>query len=125
MEVETFSRDGGIGEHTLPPYTTTAKIITRLQNKYHPELSGNPAVWKSDNQGFKEATFIQMGRRAETQRGTEKWSGTERQWKGQPHIHLWIITRKDTLGTRNASRRPDCPVQGSRAGKINPRNFWL
>ena len=36
---------------------------TRLQNKYHPESSENRAVWKSNNQRFKEATFIQMGRR--------------------------------------------------------------
>ena len=34
-----------------------------LQNKCHLELSENQAVWKPDNQGFEEATFIQMGRR--------------------------------------------------------------
>ena len=28
-------QDGDVGKHTLPPHTTTEKITTRLQNKYH------------------------------------------------------------------------------------------
>ena len=55
--------DGGIGKHILPPHTTTAKITTRLQKKYHPDSSENRSVWKSDNQIFKDATFIQTGRK--------------------------------------------------------------
>ena len=39
------------------------KITTKLQNNYHPETSENHAVWKSDNQGIKEVTFTQMGKR--------------------------------------------------------------
>ena len=69
----TSGHDAGIGEWTLPPCTTTAKITTRLQNKYHPDSSENQAIWKSDNQGFKEATFTQtcrMGGDTEAQRGT-------------------------------------------------------
>ena len=38
------SQYGGIGKHTLPPCTTTEKITTRPQNKYHPEPSENQAV---------------------------------------------------------------------------------
>ena len=37
----TSGQDGGVGKHGLPPYTTTTKITTRLQNKYHPESSEN------------------------------------------------------------------------------------
>ena len=74
MYSETSSQDGGISKHTLPPHTTTEKITTRPQNKYHPAPSENRAVWKSNHQGFKEATFIQMGRR-----GREAW----RQWCGE------------------------------------------
>ena len=87
----TSSQDGGVDKHTLPPRTTTAKITTRLQNKYHPDLSANQAVWKSNIQVFKEAIFIQMGRRGrdtdmcreawrdgEVQRGSEMWSSTDR-----------------------------------------------
>ena len=79
----------------MPPCTTTAKITTRLQNNYHPALSENQAVWKSNNQRFKEATFIQMGRRSgdaeklrEVQGGGEVRGGREAQrgrnveWRG-------------------------------------------
>ena len=59
------AQNGDRGKKASPPHTTTAKITVRLQNKYHSASSGNQAVWKSDNQGFKEATFIQMGRRGE------------------------------------------------------------
>ena len=53
--------DGGIGRHTLPPCATTQRITTISPKKQQPELSENQAVWKSDNQGFKEATFILKG----------------------------------------------------------------
>ena len=69
--MRTSSQDGGVGEHSSPPHTTTAKITTNLQNNYHLELSENQAVWKSNNQGIKEITFIQIDRRggdAEKQR---------------------------------------------------------
>ena len=54
----TSGQDEGVGKHALPCYTATEKITTRLKNKYHPEPSENRAVWKSNNQGFKEATLI-------------------------------------------------------------------
>ena len=58
----TPSQDGGLGKHGSPPRTTTAKITTQLRNNYHPELSENWAVWKFNNQGIKEGTFIQTSR---------------------------------------------------------------
>ena len=59
----TSGQDGGAGKHGLPPCTTTAKNMTKLQNNHHPEWSENQAEWKSDNQGIKEVTFIQTDRR--------------------------------------------------------------
>ena len=35
----------------------------QFKNKKQPELTENQTVLKSDNQGFKEDTFIQTGRR--------------------------------------------------------------
>ena len=35
----------------------------QFKNKKQPELTENRTVWKSDNQGDKEETFIQTGRR--------------------------------------------------------------
>ena len=56
---QTSGQGGGIGKHTSPLHTTIAKNIATVQNKYHPELSENQAVWTSNNQGSKEITFIQ------------------------------------------------------------------
>ena len=65
-----------------------SKNTTRLQNKYYPDLSENRAVWKSDNQGFKEATVMQMGGvggDAELQSSIERHRVRNR----QSHIHMW------------------------------------
>ena len=35
----------------------------QFKNKKQPELTQNQTVWKSDNQGDKDETFIQTGRR--------------------------------------------------------------
>ena len=120
----TSGQDGGIGKHDLSPYTTTAKITTRLQNKYHPESSENRVVWKSNNQGIKEVMFIQTGRR-----GRERHGEVQRDvdtWNGQSHTHVqWINIGRDTLGVRDTSPRPYHPTQGSSTKKVSPYNFWL
>ena len=56
--MRTSGQGGGVGKQASPLCTSIAKTTATLQNKYHPELSENRAVWKADNQGFKEATFI-------------------------------------------------------------------
>ena len=56
----TSSQDGGVGRHTVPPHTTNRRITTIKKKKT--ELTENRTIWKSDNQGVKEATFIQTGR---------------------------------------------------------------
>ena len=61
MKTITSGQDGDIGRHTLPPHATTERITTVSQNKWQLELSENQAVCKSNNQGFTEATFFQMG----------------------------------------------------------------
>ena len=39
------------------------KDDNKFKNKNQPELTENRTVWKSDNQGIKEETFIQTGTR--------------------------------------------------------------
>ena len=56
-------QDGDIGRYTLLPHTTKRKTTTNLKTKKQPELPENQTVWKSDNQGVKEETFIHTGRR--------------------------------------------------------------
>ena len=69
------SQDGSAGKDGWPPgsppCTITAKITIELQNNYHPEPLENRAQWKSDNQGIKEITSIQMGRRS---REVDTWN---------------------------------------------------
>ena len=76
-----------------------AKITTRLQNKYHGDLSENQAVWQSDNQVLKEATFIQMDRSGgnsetcrEVQKVGEEEGGMETESdKGRHGDMVWLI----------------------------------
>ena len=63
------------------------KDKNKFKNKKQPELPGNWTAWKSDNQGVKEETFIQTGRRVRDghpgQRGCRA--------RGQlvvPHLHV-------------------------------------
>ena len=49
----TSCRDGDVGEHSLSPHTTIAKNTTRLQNKFHPELSDNRAMWNPTSRDLK------------------------------------------------------------------------
>ena len=65
-------------------------------------------MWKSDNQGIKEVTFIQRGRRG----------GDVETQNGRSNTHVWWIKiRMDIAGW--------IPAQGSSSKKINPHNFWL
>ena len=48
--------------HTLCLFTQPKKG-QQFKNKKHPELTENRTVWKSDNQGDKEETLTQTGRR--------------------------------------------------------------
>ena len=60
-------------------YIDTLRLLIQPQelqftSKQHPELPENGIVWKSDNQGFKEATFIHTGRRSgDAEMGGEAW----------------------------------------------------
>ena len=61
----------------------------------------------------------EMDKCTETQRCTEMWNK-------QSHIHMWWIKiRRDTLGLRDPSHRPDHLAQDSSDREISPHNFWL
>ena len=61
--LQTSDQDGGVGRHTVSPRTTKRRTATNLKTKKQPKLTENRTVWKSDNQGVKEETFIQTGGR--------------------------------------------------------------
>ena len=62
MGPETSSQDGGIGS-TLCLLPEPKEGQQQFKNKEQPELTENRTVWKSNNQGDKEETFIQTSRR--------------------------------------------------------------
>ena len=53
----------------------------QFKNKKHPELTENLTVWKSDNQGDKEETFIQTGRRGGAGQPGREDSWQDRGWR--------------------------------------------
>ena len=53
------------------------KDNNKFKNKKQLELTENQTVWKSNNQGVKEETFIQTGRR-----GSDRGLGREDAWQG-------------------------------------------
>ena len=96
------------------------KDNNKFKNKKQPELTENQTVWKSDNQGVKEETFIQTGRRGgDGQPGREdSWQGSG--WRtgrgnglqtGQSYICMQI-NWEEQLGSET-----DLTTQGSSAGK--------
>ena len=67
------------------------KKDNKFKNKKQPELPEKSTVWKSDNQGIKEETFIQTGRRVrDEQLG---WRGHTAKW--------WLV---DHVGKEKAGR---------------------
>ena len=88
------------------------KDNNKLKTKKPPELAENQTVWKSDNQGVKEETFIQTGRRGgDGQRGGEElWQGGG-WWNRQSQIFMQI-NQKAQLGSET-----DSTIQGPNVGK--------
>ena len=63
-EVDTFTSSNNQKKHN-----------NQFKNKNQPELPENRAVWKSNNQGVKEETFIQTGRRGRDGSKAERTHG--------------------------------------------------
>ena len=75
------------------------KDNNKFRNKKQLELTENRTVWKSDNQGVKEETFIQTNRRGGDGQpgGEDSWQGGGWQTRrggslqtGWSHIHMQI-----------------------------------
>ena len=84
------------------------KDNNKFKNKKQPELTENQTVWKSDNQGVKEETFIQSGRR-----GGNRQPGREdlRQGSagGPGWARLWLAG-KEVDG--RSGKAADCKLGG-------------
>ena len=60
----------------MPPRTTKRKDNNKFKSKKQPELTENRTVWKPDNQGVKEETLTQTGRRG----GDRQPGGEDARW---------------------------------------------
>ena len=82
------------------------KDTNQFKDKKQPELPENQTAWKSDNQGVKEETFIQTGRRGRVRKlwGEEVWQGSD--WQ------TGRISREEQLGSKT-----NRTTQGSSTGK--------
>ena len=93
------------------PRTTEIRTKTNLKTKEQPELPENQTVWKSDNQGVKEETFIQIGRRdrerqlGQREHGARQWTNASEVATGRPgqarlQLADWAVSHlgEDKLG---------------------------
>ena len=87
---------------------------TKYKNKKQPELPENQTVWKSDNQGVKEETFIQTGTR-----------GRDRQLGQREHAVKWWLV--DQVVPHSCVDKNWEELLGSKIDcqKIKPQNLWL
>ena len=106
-----------------------SKNYNQATKQVSPRISRNPAVWKSDNHGFKDGIFIQTGRRGgdsdsckEAQRDGKV--GRDEEW-AVPHPHVVDKNWEGYLGSEGSSPRPDHAAQSSNTMKVSPHNFWL
>ena len=61
----------------------------QFKNKKQPELTKNQTVWKSDNQGDKEETFIQTGKRGRDRQ--PGWRGLAARRRLANPASWWIV----------------------------------
>ena len=110
----TYGQDGGIDRYTVPPSHNQKKGKNKFKNKNQPELPENQTVWKSDNQGLKEESFMQTGRRGGG--GVERMCGTAVAGReGGPTLVCGYI-RKNDWGARQTVQ-PRVPILGDKASK--------
>ena len=90
------------------------KDNNKFKNKKQPELIENRTVWKSNNQGDKEETLTQTGRRGGDWQSGGEDSQQGRGWQtGQSHIPMQI-NQEERLG-----KERDQATQGSIEGKYS------
>ena len=82
---------------------TQPKEGQQFKNKKQPELTENRTEWKSDNQGDREKTLIQTGRRGRDGQpgGEDSWQGSG--WWTQQGGGLWSRRGKAAAGQRGSS----------------------
>ena len=104
------------------------KENNKFKNKKQPELTGNQTVWKTDNQGVKEETFIQTGRRGrdrqtEQRRLSEKQGMADQSRQQLDDSTVRHLCADKLVGTAGDQDRLSNP--GFQCRELKPQNLWL
>ena len=96
------------------------KDNNQFKKQKQPELPESQTVWKSDNQGIKEETFIQTGRRGGD--GQPRQRGYAARWwlvdQAVPYLHA----DKPGGATGEQDRQHNPSFQHR---EIKPQNLWV
>ena len=93
------------------------KDNNKFKNKNQPELMENQTVWKSNNQGDKEETFIQTGRRGGDKAAGWRGLAARRQLVNQAVSHSVQINLEEQLRSET-DPQPRAPAQGNKASNL-------
>ena len=97
------------------------KDNNKFKKKIKTELPENPTVWKSDNQGVKKETFIQMVGGARWAAGVERMHG-KAVAGGQGRATQWLVDHMSHICVqinqeKQLWRERDKKTEGSNTGK--------
>ena len=92
----------------------------KFKNKKQPELTENRIVWKWDNQGVKEETFIQTSRRGgDRQPGGKDWRQGSGWWLAE-----WMVPHSSADKPGGTTGEPDRPHNpGFLHREIKPQTY--
>ena len=112
---QTYGQDGGVGRYTVPPLTTK-RATTNLKTKNNQDCQ-KVKLWKSDNQGVKEETFILTGRGRDGQAAGAE-SKRDKVVAGRVGGPTFVrgYTWRNNWGARQTTQHR-VPVQGNKASK--------
>ena len=122
--MRTSGQDGGVSRYTMPHCTTKRRTTINLKTKKQPQLPENRTVWKCDNQGVKQETFIKTGRRGRDGQPGGEDSQQCGGWRTQRGGGLWSSVGKAAAGQRGSSywaqpqtKQPRVLAWGNKASK--------
>ena len=112
----TSGQDGGIGRYAC--FFTQPKKEQQQIQKQKATRNARKSVWKSNNQGVNEETFIQTGRRGRDGQPVQKGHMARWQLEDQEVPHLHADKPGGTTGERDRLNNP-----GIQPREIKPQNL--
>ena len=99
------------------------KDNNKFKNNKQPELTENWTVWKSNNQGVKEETFIQICRRSRARKpGREDSEGSG--WRTRAAPHMCADKLGGTTGDLSGPHNPGFQHEGIKPQTSDWKHLW-